>query len=273
MKRSITAIVIALALSTLASAQATFRAPEAGDMQFSLLLGSSGFSLYSGSLGYDYLLPYSNGDGTSIGFGSKPLTYIDLGGMNNNSIVSTVGIRYSYFVHERFDVNVMFGMNMNLTPKKDFIEGDNSIPQMPIPDYDCIYGRTHHAFFVEIGTNFYFLPDNERIAPYVGVEFGYQFARVETMMPYTGEVTDDGTPIEVYEPSYQAGQAWALRGGFVAGIDYSVAPGLILGVEVSPAMYQCSVLEIHPSGMTPYRALNHDIKLFTMPKVKLAFRF
>ena len=51
------------------------------------------------------------------------------------------------------------------------------------------------------------------------------------------------------------------------------APGLILGVEVFPAMYQCSVMELHPSGMTPYRAINHDVKILTMPRLKLAFRF
>lgn len=275
-KRHFITIIAALFLALPLSAQVySIEAPKAGDMQFSLLLGSSSFSLYNESYGMDYLMPYDGGisGGQGIGFGSDPLVFLDLGSMNGNSIVNTVGIRYSVFVHERFDVNVMFGMNINLTPKKDFIEGDFTVPEMPIPDADYIVGRTNHVFYVQLGTNYYFRPENQRIAPYIGVVFGYQFARLETMLPYTGETASDGEPIELYTPSYQAGQSWAVQGGIVAGIDYSVAPGLILGVEVAPAMYQCNVMELHPSGMSPYRAVNHDIKLLTMPRLKLAFRF
>lgn len=271
----ITIMAVLLTASPAVAQVYDIEAPKAGDMQFSLLLGSSSFSLYNETYGMDYLMPYSDGigDGTEIGFEGMPLKFLDLGSMNGNSIVNTIGIRYSVFVHERFDVNVMFGMNINLTPKKDFIEGDFTVPEMPVPDAGYIIGRTNHIFYVQLGTNYYFRPENQRIAPYIGVVFGYQFARLETMLPYTGETADDGEPIELYVPSYQAGQAWAVQGGIVAGIDYILAPGLVLGVEVSPAMYQCSVMELHPSGMTPYRAINHDIKLLTMPRLKLGFRF
>lgn len=280
MRKSLFITIFALlALAVPVKAQSyAIEQPKFGDMQFSLLLGSSGFSLYTEEHGFDYLMPYGD-DGWNIlqqediGFGHNPLMYLDLGSMNSNSIVNTIGIRYSYFVHKRFDVNVMFGMNINATPKKDFIEGDFDIPEMPIPNAQYVVGRTSHVFYVQVGTNFYFLPDNPRISPYVGVVFGYQFARIQTMVPYTGEETAEGDPIELYTPTYQGGQSWAVQGGFVAGIDYQVAPGLILGVEVAPAMYQCSVMELYPTGQTPYRAINHDIKLLTMPRLKLGFRF
>ena len=278
MRKSLFITILALlALSVPVKAQTyAIEQPKFGDMQFTLLLGSSNFSLYNETYGLSYLMPYGNyglDDQSNIGFGSDPLVFLDLGSMNSNSIVNSIGIRYSYFVHKRFDVNVMFGMNINATPKKDFIEGDFEVPDMPIPNADYVVGRTNHMFYVQLGTNFYFLPDNPRISPYIGVVFGYQFARLETMLPYTGEEDAYGDPIELTTPSYQAGQSWAVQGGFVAGIDYSVAPGLILGVEVFPAMYQCSVMELHPSGMTPYRAINHDVKILTMPRLKLAFRF
>ena len=251
--------------------------PKVGEVQVNLLLGQSSFFSQDETGGYDYLLP---ADGENLGFGdpaigqsADPAMFLNLGDMNSNSVVNMVGVKVGVFVHEHFDVNVMFGMNINLTPKKDFIEGDFTVPEMPVPDAGYIIGRTNHVFYVQLGTNYYFRPENQRIAPYIGVVFGYQFARLETMLPYTGETADDGEPIELYVPSYQAGQAWAVQGGIVAGIDYILAPGLVLGVEVSPAMYQCSVMELHPSGMTPYRAINHDIKLLTMPRLKLGFRF
>ena len=62
-------------------------------------------------------------------------------------------------------------------------------------------------------------------------------------------------------------------GGIVAGVDYQVAPGLSLGVEIFPVMYQYTVMELHPSGMEPYWASNHHIKLLTAPRLKLGFTF
>ncbi len=248
--------------------------PEAGDIQISLVMGSSGLSLYNQTMGYDYLMPYAGGkqDESSIGFGDTPLGYLDMGNMNSNSIVNAIGLRVKAFVHKRWDVNVLFGMDINLQPKKDYIEGDYSIPNMPIPAYDYVLGKTHHALYGQIGTNFYFLPKNSRILPYVGVVGGFQFARVETFLPYTGESVD-GEPIELFTPSYQAGQAWAAQGGFVAGVDFTLIPGLVLGLEVFPAMYQLSVMQVNPTGAQLYQTANHDIKILTMPRLTLGFRF
>ncbi len=251
--------------------------PKAGDVQVNLLLGSSTFFEQDGNGGYDYLLPDNS---SSIGIGGlegnqsgDPAMFLNLGDMNSNSIVNMVGVKVGVFVHEHFDVNVLFGMNMNLTPKKDFIEGDFSIPEMAIPDQQYILGKTNHVFHLQLGSNYYFFPKNKRILPYVGVVTGFQMARVEATYPFTGEEASDGEPAELYRASYRAGQAWAIQGGIMAGIDYSLAPGLILGAEISPAMYQYSVTELHPSGYGPYRAANHSIKLLTMPRLKLAFRF
>lgn len=114
MRKSLFITILAtLALSVQVKAQSyAIEAPKAGDMQFSLLLGSSNFSLYNETYGLNYLMPYGDygmGDQSDIGFGADPLVFLDLGSMNSNSIVNSIGIRYSYFVHKRFDVNVMFG--------------------------------------------------------------------------------------------------------------------------------------------------------------------
>ena len=58
-KRHFITIIAALFLALPLSAQVySIEAPKAGDMQFSLLLGSSSFSLYNESYGMDYLMPY-----------------------------------------------------------------------------------------------------------------------------------------------------------------------------------------------------------------------
>lgn len=252
--------------------------PKAGDVQISMLLGSSTFFAQDALNGYDYLLPAA--DGSDIGFGDfgdnqsgDPAMFLNLGDMNSNSIVNLVGVKVGVFVHEHIELNVMFGMNINLTPKKDYIEGDFSIPDMPVPGQKYILGKTNHLFQSQLGLNWYFFTSNKRLLPYIGVVGGFQMARVEATAPFTGESTDSGDPAELYRASYRAGQAWAIQGGIVAGIDFSLAPGLILGAEVNPAMYQYSMAEIHPSGYGPYTADHHNIKLLTMPRLKLAFRF
>ena len=251
--------------------------PKVGEVQVNLLLGQSSFFSQDETGGYDYLLP---ADGDNLGFGdpasgqsADPAMFLNLGDMNSNSVVNMVGVKVGVFVHEHFDVNVMFGMNISLTPKKDFIEGDFDIPDMAIPNQQYILGKTNHVFQLQLGSNYYFFPKNKRILPYVGVVTGFQMARVEATTPFTGEETADGDPVELYKASYRAGQVWAIQEGIVAGIDYSLAPGLILGAEICPAMYQYSLMSLHPSGFGPYRAANHSIKLLTMPRLKLAFRF
>ena len=265
------ALAMFLTLPLFAQAEKEYTAPELGTVKVELLMGTTGFFQQDYADGYHYLLAADNG--SSIGFGEGLKSYMNLGDMNSNSILNMVGVKTSVYVHPQIDVNVLFGMNINMTPKKDYIEGDYYVPDMPIPSQDYITAETEHLLFTQVGANWHFLPKNKRISPYAGVVGGFQFARIAAMYPYTGETDAAGDPIELTRASYRAGQAWALQGGIVAGVDYQVAPGLSLGVEIFPAMYQYTVMELHPSGMEPYWATNHHIKLLTAPRLKLGFTF
>lgn len=275
MKRILFTIILSLLPVLCLTAQNVY-APKAGEVQASLIIGSSTFFNQDGFSGYDYLLPAD--DGSSIGFGdgnqsADPALFLNLGDMNGNSIVNMVGIRFGVFVSDHFEVNALFGMNINITPKKDFLEGDFSVPDMAIPDQQYIVGKTNHLFHIELGSNYYFLTKKNRVQPYLGIVAGFQMARVEAVYPYTGETNTGGDPIELTRGSYRAGQAWAIQGGIMAGVDYMVSEGLAIGFEVSPALYQYSMMELHPAGMEVYRAAHHNIKLLTMPRLKLAVRF
>jgi len=48
---------------------------------------------------------------------------------------------------------------------------------------------------------------------------------------------------------------------------------LVLGIEVRPAAYRYSRIQIKPAGMAPYEAGHHNIQAFAMPSLKLGFRF
>lgn len=277
MKR-ILSIAAFMLLSLLSLGAQNLFAPRTGQVQANLILGSSTFFSQDGLCGYDYLLPAD--DGSNIGFGdgnmnqsADPALFLNLGDMNSNSILNMVGIRFGVFVSDHFEVNALFGMNISMTPKKDFLEGDMSVPDMEIPNQQYIVGKTNHLFHLELGSNYYFLTKNDRIQPYVGIVTGFQMARVEAMYPYTGETNSGGDPVELTRSSYRAGQVWAIQGGIMAGIDYMVSQGLAVGLEVSPVLYQYSMMELHPAGMEVYRAAHHNIRLLSMPRLKLSFRF
>lgn len=257
-----TALAFLLTLPAFAQAEKEFTTPKAGTIQVELLLGNSGFFEQNFD-GFNYLLAGEN----SVGFDGQETYYMNLGDMNSNAIDNMVGVRAAVYMHPQLDLNVLFGMNMNMTPRKDYIDGDYSIPDMVIPEQQYVSAEAEYALMSQIGANWHFLPKNKRISPYAGVAAGFNWTRINAITPYTGNDAD------LAKASCQAGQAWAAQGGVVCGVDYQVAPGLILGLEVHPAMYQFTVLELHPSGLEPYIVTNHSMKLMSAPRVKLGFRF
>lgn len=268
-------------------------APKKGNWQVSVALGNS----QQFADGMEYLLPkYWDGTGNapSIGLGDSdnksenPGMYLNLGSWNSNSLVNIIGIQGKYFLTDRWDVNLMFSMNIGITPKKDFIEGDNSVADMQIPSSKYVEGQVKNNWMVNIGSNYYFNTKNERINLYVGGLIGWQMGRIETMSPYTGETvkdedstpSEDGDlsegeelPLQLYVPSSRTGQIYGLRGAAVAGIEYSLAKGLVLGFEIQPVAYRYDRIQICPKGMETYQVGHHNINLFSQPNLKIGFRF
>lgn len=271
----IMALVMLMTLPALGQSADTYvnYAPKKGDVQVGVLIGPSTYFL--GDHNY-YLLPQADENGviSEVGVtGDQMRTYFNLGSLNSNTVTNMIGVNFSWFALDQLEFTAMFGMNINYTPKKDFIEGEYIVPDMPIPSYQYVLGETNHLFNVEVGLNYRFITGNERISPYIGAFCGYQMARVEAMYPYTGELSSEGDPIELVRNSYRAGQAYSIRSGIMAGVDYAVAPGLIIGLEVAPASYHYSVIDIHHIGYQAFQTDNHHIKIFSQPRLKLGFRF
>lgn len=261
-------------------------APRKGQWQVSLVLGSQS-PFYNENTG-SYLLPnFTNTEG-SVGLGGEdknqsvdPGTYLNIGGFNNNSLVNIVGLQGKYFWDDCWAVNFSFGMNISVTPKKDYIEGDyETVPDMIIPAQKYVNAQATNNWYVSVGTDRYFKTSNPRIHPYVGVLAGFQMARIETTEPYTGEVYDDGEdedgdglPTQVYLAAGKAGQMFGIKGAAVAGVEYSIAKGMILGLEFQPVAYRYDLIQICPKGFDKYNVSHHNVKIFDMPVLKFGFRF
>lgn len=261
-------------------------APRKGQWQVSLVVGNSS-PFYNENTGM-YLLPnYTNTSG-SVGLpnGSTNQSgdlnaYLNINGFNNNSLVNIVGLQGKYFWDDCWALNFSFGMNIGLTPKKDYIEGDyETVPDMIIPEQKYINAQMTNNWYVSVGTDRYFKTSNPRIHPYVGVVAGFQMARIETTEPYTGRMyadgeddDDEGLPEQVYLAAGRAGQMYGIKGAAVAGAEYSIAKGLVIGLEFQPLAYRYDVIQICPKGFDKYNVSHHNIKIFDMPVLKFGFRF
>lgn len=294
--------VAPLAAQQYGSGDASF-VPKKGQWQISAVIGSS--QMFNQDM--EYLLPeYWNGSSElppSIGVGNNgswagtanqskdPGMYLNLGNLNQSNMVNLIGIQGRYFLSDHWDINLMFSMNINATPKKDYIEGDYSVSDMGIPAYQYMEGKVDNCWNVALGSNYYFNTRNERISLYLGGVVGWQMGRISTSTPYTGETVSDPDvsdgngstdsdleegeemPLQLYVPSSRTGQIFGLRAGVVAGIEYSVAKGLIFGFEVQPASYRYDQIQICPKGMSAYKVDHHSIGLFAVPNLKIGFRF
>ncbi len=323
-------IVAPLAAQHHSKVDASF-APKKGQWQVSAVIGNS--QMFDQDM--NYLLPiyYTGGDNYAnfnqpIGLPSyngdmsqtvtnnqsgDPGMFLNLGNLNSNNLVNLIGIQGKYFLTDRWDVNLMFSMNINATPSKDFIEGDHEVTELPIQDAKYLEGRIENAWTVAMGSNYYFNTKNERINLYVGGVLGWQMGRIATKSPYTGEtftpgdeetsgsidvtLPDGSTPgttpggvdgsdvgidgteeaveedVQLYVPSSRAGQIFGLRVGAVAGIEYSIAKGLVFGFEVQPVSYRYDHIQICPKGQAAYKVGHHSIGLFATPNLKIGFRF
>ena len=288
---------------------ASFR-PKKGDWQVNLNMGAGQF--FNELNGMNYLLPsyldgYGNTNVPDLGLDNNYYSNqtvnqsddlgiaLDLGAaFNDNSIVNIASIQGAYFLTDRIQLNAFFSLDMNVTPKKDYMESayyEDGDP-LNLPGYKYMEGRVSSKWMLGVGGNYYFPTRNERINLYAGGMVGFQMGRVETVTPYSGEMIEDNVtddegqtdgeqlegesgkePIELFRPTNKAGTVWAIRGALVTGIEYSIMKGMILGFEVQPAAYNYTVLRIQPQGMASYNAAHHNIRVLACPSLKIGFRF
>ena len=259
-------------------------APEKGQWQVSVFLGG-GNSFYNESTN-SYLLPTHTNTGGAVGLpnGSNNIysgdlnSYLNIDGLNGNSLTNILGFEAKYFLSNCWDINVQFSMDINLTPKKDYVEGEDMVSDMIIPAQKYINAQMTNNWYAAVGTNRYFKVSNPRIHPYLGASVGFQMARIETTEPYTGDTTydediEDGVPSQLYIAGSRAGQMFGVKAAGVAGIEYSIAPGLVFGFQFQPLAYRYDVVQICPTGFDNYNASHHNIKIFDMPVMKLGIRF
>ncbi|HPK39881.1 MAG TPA: BT1926 family outer membrane beta-barrel protein [Bacteroidales bacterium] len=252
-------------------------APRAGQVQVSAVLGSGLYFDYLDNL--TPLLPsYMPGDELGIDPTQKGVGYyLQMGSLDKNPIVNLAGIQGKFFVTNRFALNAMFAMQIDVTPQRDYIEGINleSSGLLDLGGIQWVEGRLTDKYLVNVGADYYFNNCNGRLFPYIGVLGGFQHARVQAYLPYTGiEVpTETGTdPIELYALDKRAGEAYAISGAITAGVEYNLLPGMNIALEVRPFNYYYTAIRMYADGQE-YNAYEMQFKFFAFPQLKIGFRF
>lgn len=185
-----------LAQTASSNGEGVIFAPQKGQWQVSMFLGG-GNKFYNENT--TYLLPRFTNTSGEVGLpngGSLESgdlsTYLQIDGLNGNNLTNIIGFEGKYFLSDCWDINLQFSMDINLTPKKDYIEGEATVPDMIIPAQKYINAQATNNWYVGVGSNRYFKVSNPRIHPYLGAALGFQMARIETSEPYTGETYADG---------------------------------------------------------------------------------
>ncbi len=262
-------------------------APRAGQVQVSAVLGSGLYFEYLDNL--TPLLPsYMPGDELGIDPTQKGVGYyLQMGNMNYNPIVNLAGIQGKVFLTNRFALNAMFAMQIDVTPQRDYIEGINleSTSYSSSSSYgsgllagrhSVVEGRLTNKYLVNVGADYYFNNCNGRLFPYIGLLGGFQHARVQAYLPYTGievSVEEGGTdPLELYALDRRAGEAYAISGAITAGVEYNFLPGMNIALEVRPFNYYYSAIRMYADGQE-FNAYEMQFKFFAFPQLKIGFRF
>ena len=258
-------------------------APRAGQWQINLMLGRGLFFPIENS---NYLLPsiaasdniglahqqLGLADGQTLNQSGDPAIIFHIGSLNNNSITNIAGIQGKYFVTNRIEVNAIFTMDIGVQPQRHFLDGiDYGDPDTQLAGIKYVQGRLSNEWMAAIGSNYYLNNCNGRIFPYIGVLGGFQHARIQATLPYTGD-ENGNIWTELYYVQARAGEVFGITGAITAGIEYNLLPGLNMAFEVRPFNYMYTLGRMYSEGLA-WNANTHNVKFFALPQLKLGIRF
>lgn len=225
---------------------------------------------------------------------------LNTGSLNYN--VPNLSLKTKYFITDHININFGLGYLANVQPSKNYVEGETySIDELNVQGYDvsdiknrvavgdiysqkAILGTATHRLFVQLGSEYYFHVSNPRIYPYAGVFGQFKMARIGSFYPYTGQIIDSDIydssiaydlkyeEVDLYR-SGRVGQLLGFVGGINCGVEYVLAEGFFLGMEVVPFAYQYSLLHMQVMGQDAYYAMNHNFRAFAFPQFTFGFRF
>ena len=152
----------------LAPAQAQDYAPQTGNIQVNLLLGKGMF--YTNF----YDLDIASSPSTLYLYPSN----MEISDPNYNSIGNMLGVELKYFVTSNISVGFTGSGYISNTPARDGVQGVSTATGS-IPAYNRIEAELGSRAAGSLFGHYYLSVSNERINPYVGAQFTFQYASLD----------------------------------------------------------------------------------------------
>ena len=249
--------------------------PEQGKLSLGLLLGNSrvlpSVNIPTTSRTPDTLVPVTPTFGENNG---------------NNSLINMTGIELRYFLSSKISLGFTAGAQFTKNPAKDDligVEADSEVPSSVIPSVTTVDQKSNSTIFASLQGVYHIEVENPRISPYLGLQG--VFSRNEKKFKRTtpsfipGKGIDDLVSEEhlsYIEPDAGLRKASVLGfgGNLTAGVDYYVAKGFYLGVQVNALSYMYAQSSINVSqGTDSAKASAENYEFISQPTLRLGFTF
>ena len=207
---------------------------------------------------------------------------------NANNIGNIAGAEARYFIKDRIALKLSGGFIQRSTPALDnvqqffvdengtFVDGNDpsTSNEVWIPSYSAINENQVTEFNISLGGEYHFSSRFGRLAPYVGVNLNYYYARTLEYDPtvlFSGSTQEpDFTTTDV---EARTARVYGLGYQFTGGADFYLLKGLYMGFEVRPLTFIYAYSQQLPSpGLPVLEADTYTWSFFTQTHFKIGFR-
>jgi len=237
-----------------------------GQHQVNLLLGKGMF--YSGT---DYMRIGKNATSVGAPTNKSVQQTLSLNDPNSNSLLNMMGVEYKFHISDMISASFSGAGFISNTPWRDAVDGieSNVAGVAGIPKYETIDAELLSRFVATLGGQYYL--SNNRVRPYVGAQFTFQFAGLSARSTYSGI---DGLAEDFTDMGMRTGQTKGLSPAVVAGLEYNLAPGLVIGFEFRPFCFYYSGVQLFAQpGLPAMNFVSQDFSFLSQPVFKIGFTF
>jgi outer membrane protein W len=268
--------------------------PVAGDKTLSLRFGraaSFDISYYEIDHAAQSFYNHSGSSDAYLVNSSMMQPYAATRNTNYHNMNNAIGIEMKYFLTNRVALRFSGSGVISGAPAQNAVEGialtsesayyqgeisiyhggDDMLPELVIPGFQHQPGFSENKFLFDLGADYYFESKFERIFPFVGVQFNSTYASTRIFDGYRG-TNDDGEVI----PSFpdRKGESYGLGGSIVGGLDYYLASGFFIGLEIKVASFMYNTKKVFPTeGVSPQTGATYNSLFLNDPVLKVGFKF
>ncbi|GEM_PF-2116122 len=202
---------------------------------------------------------------------------------NQNTFVNMIGVKGGYYLTDEISLILAGAVRMDYTPGQPNVPGfiDSGQPNAAwIPAYAAIPEQNSTLLNVNIGGEYTFATDMERVFPYLGLHVPFYYARESQFDPTVNDAaiegTDNGSGLNntVVDLGTRTGEIFGFGAQIVAGVDYYLMEGFYFGFEIRPASYIYAYSSSKPGpGLELQESNTNTYSFFTQPFMKLGFKF